>query len=149
MAMRENTILRLKITSATLTPQDIEAKLGVKPDESWKIGDRTGVFGAVEKTHCYALISSQLPSASFEDHLRSLMQRLSPLAQKIGEMAAQATIKFICTLQRKTIPSIVFGRDDLRWLGVMGAQLDVEMSLIVERPSEPAKKPGTPGIMEF
>lgn len=132
MLGRESITVRLKITSATLTPTDIEARLGVKPDESWKLGDRTGVFGAVEKAHCFTLVSTLLPTASLEEHFAAMIKRLTPLASKIGEFAAQAKIQMICTIQRKTLPRISFGRDDIRWLGVMGAQLDVEVSLLAD-----------------
>jgi len=148
---RENISVRLKITSATLTAADIEARLAVKPDESWKLGDRTGVFGTIEKAHGYALISTPPPTASLEEHVQSMIKRLAPVAAKIGEFAATAKIQMICTIQRKSIPPIIFGRDDLRWFGVMGAQLDVEVSLVADPARDalragsvdPAKKPPT------
>lgn len=141
MLGRENIGVRLKITSTTLTPQDVEARLGVAPDESWKMGDKTGVFGAIEKQHCYTLISTGMPSASLEEHFGSMIKRVAPLAAKIGEFAGAATIRMICTVQRKSIPPIVFGRDDVRWLGVMGAQLDVEVTQMADPARDAARAP--------
>ncbi len=153
MIARENISVQLRITSATLTPAEIEARLGIKPDEAWKIGDRTGVFGAIEKANCYTLISTPPPTASLEEHVQSVIRRAAPIAAKIGEFAAVATIKMICTVQRKSLPPIILGRDDLRWLGVMGAQLDVEVSLVPDKERDAlragtvdhAKKPPTTG----
>ncbi|OGR98982.1 MAG: hypothetical protein A2V88_13135 [Elusimicrobia bacterium RBG_16_66_12] len=156
MLGRENITVRLKITSSTLTAADIEARLGMKPDESWKLGDKTGVFGAIEKAHCYALVSTPMPTASLDEHVQSILRRAAPVAAKIGEFAAQAKIQMICTIQRKTLPPISLGRDDVRWLGVMGAQLDVEVTLMPDPAREalrgggaagdPAKKPPTTGF---
>lgn len=156
MLGRESISVRLKITSATLTAADIEARLGMKPDESWKLGDKTGVFGAIEKAHCYALVSTPMPTASLAEHFSSMIKRVAPVATKIGEFAAQAKIQMICAIQRKTLPPISFGRDDVRWLGVMGAQLDVEVTLMPDpardalrgggASADPAKKPPTTGF---
>jgi len=140
MALRESTSAQLKITSATLTAKDIEARLGVKPDESWKIGDRTGIFGAVQKANGFVLVSAMPLTASIEAHVSSLLKRVAPVAAKIGEIAPQATIKMTCTLQRKVLPPICFERDDLRWLGVMGAQLEIEMGLVADAAREAAPK---------
>lgn len=154
MIVRENVSVQLKITSATLTPTEIEKRLGIKPDESWKTGDRTGVFGAIEKANCYTLISTPIPTASLEDHVQSILRRVAPVATKIGEFASQATIKLVCAVQRKSIPPIILGRDDIRWLGVMGAQLDVEVTVVPDKerealrnaPPASAQKPPTTGF---
>jgi hypothetical protein len=141
---RETTVVRLRITSATLTAAEIEAKLGIKPDESWKIGDRTGTFGAILKDHGYALDSTAMMTTRLEDHFRSMLKRIAPVAQKIGEISAQAKVEIVCSIISKIIPPVSFQKDDLRWMAAMGAQLEVEISMLVDRnahaPSE--KKPG-------
>lgn len=141
---RETTVVRLRITSATLTAAEIEAKLGIKPDESWKIGDRTGTFGAVLKDHGYALDSTAMMTTRLEDHFRSMLKRIAPVAQKIGEISAQAKVEIVCSIITKTIPPVSFQKDDLRWMAAMGAQLEVEIAMLVDRSAHaPAeKKPG-------
>ncbi len=141
---RESTLVRLRITSATLTAAAIETKLGLKPDEAWKIGDRTGTFGAILKDHGYALDASAPYTLKLDDHMRVMIKRITPVAQKIGEISEQAKVEIICTMFRKATPPINFGRDDLRWLAAIGASLDVSVALIVERakPAPEAKKPG-------
>ncbi|MEQ1918175.1 MAG: DUF4279 domain-containing protein [Elusimicrobiota bacterium] len=141
---RETTVVRLRITSATLTAAEVEAKLGIKPDEAWKTGDRTGTFGAILKEHGYVLDSTAMMTTKPADHFRSLLKRIAPVAQKIGELSAQAKIEVVVSVISKHIPPVSFERDDLRWLAAMGAQLDIEISLLVERaaPATTEKKPG-------
>lgn len=139
---RESTSVRLLITSATLTAAAIESKLGIKPDESWKIGDRTGTFGALLKDHGYALDAVAPYSVNLADHLRAMIKRIAPVAQKIGEISGQAKVQMVCTLFCKAPPLITFERDDLRWLAALGASLDVGVTLIVDRAKAEAKKPG-------
>lgn len=142
---RESTVVRLRITSTALTAAQIEAALGLKPDEAWKIGDRTGTFGALLKEHGYVLDSTAMMTTNPADHFRSLLKRIAPVAQKIGELSAQAKVEVIVSILCKNIPPVGFERDDLRWLAAMGAKLDVEISILVDRAAQAApseKKPG-------
>lgn len=141
---RETTKVRLRITSAALTAEEIEAKLGIKADESWKIGDRTGTFGAVLKDHGYALDAVALYTLKLDDHMRAMIKRIAPVAQKIGEISSQAKVEMICTLFCRTPPPLTFSRDDLRWLAAIGASLDVEVGMLVDRvqPASAERKPG-------
>lgn len=141
---RETTVVHLRITSATLTATEVEAKLGIKPDEAWKTGDRTGTFGAILKDHGYVLDSTAMMTTRPADHFRSLLKRIAPVAQKIGELSAQAKVEVVVSIISKNIPPVSFERDDLRWLAAMGAQLDIEISLLVERaaPASSEKKTG-------
>ena len=142
---RETTRVRLRITSATLTAEAIEAKLGIKADESWKIGDRTGTFGAILKDHGYAIDAVALYTLKLDDHMRAMIKRIAPVAQKIGEISGEAKVEMVCTMFCKAAPPIAFTRDDVRWLAAIGASVEVEVGLLVER-AQPAssaeKKPG-------
>jgi hypothetical protein len=144
---REMTTVVLRITSPTLSPQDIEARLGIKPDESWKLGDRVGTFKSVQKLHGYELNSTLFPSAQLLEHYRGMIKRIAPVAQKIGEISAQGTVEMVCKLQVKALPPIAFERDDIRWLAALGARLDFDILLLVERqePKKPGGAPGAPG----
>ena len=118
--------------------------LGIKPDDSWKLGDRVGTFKAMQKLHGYELHSTVFPGAPLIEHFRGMLKRIAPVAQKIGEISAQGMVEMVCKLHCKALPPIAFERDDIRWLAALGARLDFDVLIIVER-QEPAKKPGAPG----
>lgn len=150
MAPREQTSVTFRILSETLTAADIAARTGLTADESWKKGDPRGRFGNVEKKHGFVLESKAIFSASLDDHIKAMLKRLAPSAQKIGALVNEASIEFVCTVHRKQAPMLRFERDDLRWLGVMGARLDVDI-FILNDPAGPrgasaqaAPAPGTP-----
>lgn len=146
MAQRETTSVTLRITSPTIPPKEIEARLGIKPDDSWNLGDRVGTFKAVQKMHGYELHSTVFPTAPLIEHFRGMIKRIAPVAQKIGEISTQGAVEMVCQLHCKALPPISFERDDIRWLAALGAKLDFDVLLIVER-QDPAKKspaPGTP-----
>ena len=143
--MREHTSVRFKISSATLSAQDIAARTGLTPDESWKIGDARGSFGNVEKRHGFVLESKASVQAALDDHIKEMLKRLAPHAQQIGAIAAETTIEFVCIVHRNAAPMLHFERDDIRWLGVMGAKLDVDIFIINEAKNQNKyAAPGTP-----
>jgi hypothetical protein len=137
--MREQTEIKLRILSLTMTPQDIEARIGLKPDESWKIGDRLGAFGAAARDHAFIIESGALASSPFQDFMTALIRKIAPAAQKIGTLGDQCTIEVVCTLHRKVAPLLTFERDDLRWIGVMGAKLRIDTFVISDGPRAGAK----------
>ncbi len=109
-----------------MTPQDIEVRIGLKPSESWKIGDRLGAFGAAARDHGFIIESGALASSPFQDYMTALIRKIAPAAQKIGQLGAPCTIEVVCTLHCKAAPLLTFQRDDLRWIGVMGARLRID-----------------------
>ncbi len=141
MPPKEQTAVRFKISSASLSPQDLEARLGLTPDDSWKAGTARGAFGAVEKLHGFVLDSALPVTQALDAHVKAMLKRLSPYAQKIGALGADALVEFVCTVHRERGPRLKFERDDLRWLGVMGARLDVDVFIVAE-PPKPGAKPG-------
>jgi hypothetical protein len=148
--MREQTSVRFKITSAALTAAEVQARTGLAPDETWKIGDARGSFGNVEKKNGFVLDSKTPISESLDDHVKGMLKRLAPYAQKIGALGGDCLIEFSCIVHRKVAPAIRFDRDDLRWLGVMGARLDVDIFILNEAlmkgppKSSPGFDSGTP-----
>ena len=130
--MREQTSVRFKITSATLTAAEVQARTGLVPDETWKIGDPRGHFGNIEKMHGFVVDSKTPITESLDDHVKGMIKRLAPYAQKIGALGGDTIIEFGCIIHRKVAPALRFGRDDLRWLGVMGARLDVDIFILNE-----------------
>jgi hypothetical protein len=139
--MREQTDVRLKITSQTMPPQDIEARIGLKPNESWKIGDRLGAFGAAAREHGFVIESGALASSPFQDYMTALIRKVAPAAQKIGALGDQCLVEVVCTLHRKAAPLLTFERDDLRWIGVMGAKLRLDTFVISDAPRGGARAP--------
>ena len=138
--LREQTTVRFKITSTTLSSAEIQSQIGIIPDDSWKIGDVRGQFGNAEKSHGFVLESKISAQNSLDEHVKGMLSRLAPCAQKIGSLAETCRIEFICTVHRKVAPMLRFERDDLRWLGVMGARLDVDIFVITDSQTKgPAK----------
>jgi len=145
MPPREQTSVTFRIQSASLPAADVAARTGLTADETWKAGDPRGRFGNIEKRHGFVMESKALFSASLDDHIKAMLKRLAPSAQKIGALVNECSIEFVCTVHRKQAPMLRFERDDLRWLGVMGARLDVDIFILNDPGARAASAPKTEG----
>lgn len=142
MALRETTHVTFTIESPKLTAAELEQRLGLKPDVSWTAGAVRGAFGARAKNHGFVLESTLSPNEGLERHLGEMLKRLAPYAQKIGALGPELDIELLATLHRKAAPAVDVKRDDLRWLGVMGARLRLDTQLLAEKAAPGAAAPG-------
>lgn len=137
--MRESTDVRLVVTSATVTAEDLQARLNFKPDDSWKAGEERGTFKNKEKFHGF-VVESGHPLLGFEGQLRELIKRVAACAVTLGQLAPHLKAEVQCRLMRKQVPPIDIPRDELRWLAAMGASLALDITLEAPPPA-PAAKP--------
>lgn len=132
--MREETSFSFKISSPTLSAEEISKRLDLKPDQSWRIGAVRGSFGSVEKQHGFVLDSNLGLSETVEAHIKAMLKRLAPCASKVSALGTDLTIEFSLIIHRKKAPLIHFDREDLRAIAVMGAVLDIDMFVITDQP---------------
>lgn len=143
--MRELTTASFLITSASLSAQELERRLGLKPDDVWRLGDRRGTFSVQETVHGFILESKSSSHSSIEDHISAMLRRLEPFAEKIAALGDQVKVRLHCELHRKSSPSLYLERDAIRWLGVMGARLDIDVMILGDSSSgAPAAKEEKP-----
>lgn len=126
----ESTRLTLTIESPKLTAKELEERLGLRPDVSWLAGAARGAFGARAKNHGFALESALSPNEPLSSHVREMLKRLAPYAQKLGALGPELDVELECTLHRRQAPAVELSRDDLRWLAAMGARLRIDVQLI-------------------
>jgi hypothetical protein len=138
--MRESTEVRLVVTSPTVTAADLQTRLNLKPDDSWKLGEERGTFKNKEKFHGF-VVESGHPLLGFEDQLRELIKRMAASAVTLGQLAQHVKAQVQCRLLRKQIPQIDIPRDELRWLAAMGASLEIDIQVEAPPPAQ-AGKPG-------
>jgi hypothetical protein len=68
--------VRLKVTSASRTPEKITDATGILCDHSWRIGEKRGKTILVEKTNGWVLNSKMPKNATLEAHIEELLGRL-------------------------------------------------------------------------
>lgn len=139
--MREQNHVAVRVTSATILAPDLAVRSGLTPDSSWPAGKPYGAFGAVERHHGMLFESKLGPTTSLDEHVREMLKRLAPGAQKLGQLGAEVEVTFTCTVHSRRAPVLHFDRDTLRWLAVMGAKLDIDTAVIADPPKPAAGKP--------
>jgi hypothetical protein len=128
--MTDEIIVRLKVTSASRTPEQISDATGILCDHSWRIGEKRGKTSIIEKTNGWILNSKMPKNAPLEAHIEELLGRLIVRADRIRALSEQETVEFSCVIYASTPPSLNFNKSVIQRVCQLGASLDVDLFLM-------------------
>lgn len=104
--------------------------MGLQPERSWHIGDQRPKTRIMEKENGWLLSSGLEESASLEEHLAALLEKLQPISGRIASVASIANIELSCAIYSETQPALSFGSDVIREVANLRASLDVDIYVI-------------------
>lgn len=135
--MLQKNIVRLKIRSVSITPEEIESTLMLRADRSWHIGTTRPKTIIREKDNGWLLESALPQHVDLEDHIASLAAKLRPMQEHLQAIARNATIEMSCVIYAEHEPALYFSVDTIQALGELGAGLDIDLYIGAEPDSEP------------
>ncbi len=101
--------------------------LGLACDKSWRIGDKRAHTIIDEKNNGW-IVNSGLPkTASLEEHMQQLLQRLEPYKDRIKLLSSDDNIEFSCVIYATTMPALNFDNGIVEQLNQFGASLDIDL----------------------
>jgi hypothetical protein len=128
--MTDEIIVRLKVTSASRTPEQISDATGILCDHSWRIAEKRGKTILVEKANGWVLNSKMPKNAPLEAHIEELLGRLLVHADRIRALSEQETVEFSCVVYASAPPSLNFNKSVIQRVCQLGASLDVDLFLM-------------------
>jgi hypothetical protein len=128
--MVEKAIVRLKIKSITRSPEEITEMLGIQSDFSWHRGDKRAHTIILEKDNGWVLGSSLPDSDSLEQHINSLLARISACSNKIKLLSEDESLELSCVLYASEMPALNFSREVIHSICSIGASLDVDVYIV-------------------
>lgn len=122
------TIVRIKILSDTLTPEEISNRLGRKPDRAWDKGTEDPMVARnMAKFNAWIMNSGESRETAIEDQIATLLAKLKPLSKEILDISAEAIVDFSCVVYSDTEPPIYVDNKTLTAIASLGANLDVDL----------------------
>ncbi len=116
----------------TPTPNELDSLLGVKCDRGFlDVRPSTTI-----RYKSGWLLRSRLPGkAPLEDHVKDLLERVSPIAEKIGSIAQRPNVEvqFGCVIYTSTRQEFYFTREQVAAICAMGAYIDVDLYFLPKR----------------
>jgi Domain of unknown function (DUF4279) len=124
------TIVRIKILSNELPPEEISRRLRQEPDRSWSKGSPDPkVSRNMSKFNAWILNSGLPKDAPIEDQVAALLEKVRPVANEVLEISANETVDFSCVVYSDAEPPIYFDNKTLNAIASLGANLDVDLYL--------------------
>jgi len=119
-------------------PDDITAKVGIKPTEIWRIGDLISSRGTRQhKQNGWSLYSKVEKSADLEDHIKSVLEQLQPGWQSLVELCKRYDAEISCVIYYRSgsVPAIHFDKYLVEMAHQLNAEIDVDFYVLPEEVS--------------
>jgi hypothetical protein len=124
------TIVRLRIASDRLSPEDISLRVGLEPSRCWRPGDLRPQTIIRERETGW-LVTSGLPeSAELTEHVGALLARLRGRESALRELSATERVEVSCVIYSETEPTINLGPELIRGIANLGAGLDFDLYVL-------------------
>ncbi|MGA9380240.1 MAG: DUF4279 domain-containing protein [Phormidium sp.] len=123
------------LTKFDFEPEEITAKLGIIPDETWRVGDLITPRGTIRKKHNGWRLNSKLEkSAELEDHVKSVLEQLQVGWLPLVELCSQyyAEIAGVIYYWSGSVPAIHFDKHIMQQVAELNAEIDVDLYLLAK-----------------
>jgi Domain of unknown function (DUF4279) len=122
-------IVRLKILSDTLTPEDISETLGLTPSRSWRKGesDRKKASLNMAKWNGWIYDSGCSPNVPLADQAAALLHALEPLQNSIHHISRLCDVAISIVTYSNPDKSIFLNKELVALIAALGAHFDFEM----------------------
>jgi hypothetical protein len=125
--------VRLTLTSTDGSPEDVTARLGLQPTQSWRTGDPIGKSARLYAMNGWSLSSGLDASAELDDHVRALLGLLEPAMPALRELSERWDLELSCALYaREYVPACHFDRETIERLASIGAEIDVDLYCLTQ-----------------
>jgi hypothetical protein len=129
------TFVHLKITSITLTSEEIRQHVGIEPDKAWRRGELKGypASSAVPRKNAGWLLNSGLrEDEGLEAHIERLLARVEPYAGNIKELATENDVTLSCAIylyreDECASPPLYFEQTTVAAICALGASFDIQL----------------------
>lgn len=132
----QETIVRLKVRSSTLLPDQITDVIRVPCDACWCIGDTRPNTTIKEKDNGWVLDSGLSRGTALEEQIDALLSILDSRAESIRSLSAVAELEFSCVIYAEVIPALNFDASVIDKISQLGAALDIDLYCVDSDNSE-------------
>jgi len=112
--MTDRIIVKLKISSATLSCEEIASRISMTPDSMTKIGDPIPLTILVNEFNVWELSSGLDDTFSMEEQLVSLFKKTEPVQNNIYQLKNVADINIACSIYCTTQPTLYLDADMIK-----------------------------------
>jgi hypothetical protein len=123
--------VRLTILSKQLSPAEITLRLGLKPDMSWKLGERPKPSARhAYKSHGWIIGSGLSRQSSVAEHIEALLLKLEPAATAVRAVSLEAEVTstlWVVQHLENWNPGMSFSHVQLTAIAQLGVELAIDI----------------------
>jgi hypothetical protein len=130
MRHQYETLVRLKILSTSLTPEEITKVLGIPCEKSWRIGDSRAHTIIKETTNGWVLGSGLPDLMPLEAQIETFLEYVAQYSDKIRTLSLTSTVELSCVVYGPTPPPLYLSNSVLSAIAQLGASLDIDLYIL-------------------
>jgi len=117
-------------------PEEITARVGITPTETWRIGDFVTKKRAMRHESNGWQLDSQLEkTAELNAHIESILEQLKPSWQLFREISIECYVEISCAIylySDNLLPAIHFNKEIVQQFAELNADIDIDLYNFVE-----------------
>jgi hypothetical protein len=126
--MNDQNIIRLKVTSTSMSPDEITGAIGLSPDKTWRIGDLRSVTQITEKCNGWILGSDSARAEGVATQMDRIISRVGENVQNIKQIAATEEVQVSIVIYAKSAQlGINLSKRHIAFIASLGATLDLDL----------------------
>lgn len=121
-----------------LDPEEITAKVGIKPTKTWRVGDLVSPRATIRKKYSGWSVYSQVEnSIHLEDYIKSVLEQLQPGWRSLVELCKVYKAEISCVIYYRSgsVPAIHFDKYLVEMAHQLNAEIDVDFYVLPEEVS--------------
>lgn len=125
------------LTRFKCAPEEITAKIGITPSETWQTGDFVNKKKPFmrHQSNGWQLDSQLEKTAELEDHIQSVLQQLKPSWQSLIEISVDCYVEISCAIylySDNQLPAIHFNKEIVQQFAALNADIDIDLYNFIE-----------------
>lgn len=131
-----DTIVRLRIVSATMNPEAITQAVGLPCDMCLRMGEPRVPGARILAKENEWLLHSGLPkSATFQQHVNTMLDLVEGSRHAIRRLSETETVEFSIVMYCRESPDTHLDREAVARIAALGASIDIDLYFLPARGS--------------
>ena len=129
--MASSVNVELRIMGKNFNPDIISYQLGIKPNEKWRMNEKSAKYGAIRKYDCWLYKTGYKEVYDVNDLLKDIYSVFYEKRIKIKELVKKINLEIsldiIIKMNNNDTPALYFEKEIIDFLHSINAKIDVDM----------------------
>ncbi len=126
-SMNEKIVVRVVVSSDTMSAEEIEARIGLSADRLWRKGEPRLKTIIREKNSGWTIVNEFPIGTEIEEAINVVLRRLNPVGERLRTMGDEIVKELSVIIYCSQLPPMALSPTIVKTLGAHGLGLDFDL----------------------